>query len=168
MEGNKQNRNKMQKKQKEPKLIQELRLNLSQIFEDWLSGFNEKDEFYSFMSDPQEMYLENGQPSDTYCEWMKKISNYVSQHNQKDVANESSEVNDLRKEVLEKMDNYLQLKDELAQSLNKAKKESDITVIDWLKRTLAKEGMTRDEIIQNVEDFKKLTGVIIDKDEQVK
>lgn len=145
-----------------PKFVQELH----NTFDEYLNGFEEKEDLYSFMADEKNMYQENGQPTDAYREWMEKVNNYLHQIAIKDVLGETSDANDLRKDVFNCMGNYLQLKEELMHSIENEKKKAGFNVLEWVRNVLAREGKTRDEISQDIEDFKELTDKILRKDGQ--
>lgn len=145
-----------------PQLIQELK----STFDEYLSGFEEREELYSFMADEKNMYQENGQPTDAYREWMEKVNNYMRLHQIKDVVSQNPDASDSRKEALEGMGNYQQLKEKLMRSITQAKSISGFDIIDWLRNVLAQEDNTKDEISQNIEDFKELTDKILRKDGQ--
>ena len=118
------------------------------------------------MADEKNMYQENGQPTDAYREWMEKVNNYLHEIAIKDVVGEPSDANDLRKDVFNCMGNYLQLKGELMHSIEKEKKKAGFNILEWVRTVLAREGKTRDEISQDIEDFKELTDKILRKDGQ--
>lgn len=161
--------NKVDNKQQEKSSSQlkiEMTNHLNSTFNQYLSGFEEKDELYLFMADEKNMYQENGQPTDAYREWMEKVNNYLHQIAIKDVLGETSDANDLRKDVFNCMGNYLQLKEELMHSIENEKKKAGFNVLEWVRNVLAREGKTRDEISQDIEDFKELTDKILRKDGQ--